>query len=216
MQDVRIRTGAAALLSVAAFISVQGAAAAFIWWLVFTENFRILTKTRLILSSIVLIGFFCIVLELTTGGGISYFFRMIVVIILGAWLFHEQQQGDFLNFGQWLLGDRIGFEMGMIAEMAMQSLDTLVDDFNRIQNAEYLKGTRWGIRSIVPAGLILVHRTLARAEETAEMLAVRGYTFGGTRCPVFSHSRRDFIAGFFAICAAIIAMIPVSAFFILS
>ena len=216
MQDVRIRTGVAALLSVTAFFSIPGAVAAFIWWLVFTQNFRTLLKTRVILPSLVLIGFFSIVLELTAGGGLSYFFRMGVVILLGAWLLGEQQPGDFLNLGQWLFGSRTGFELGMIAEMAMQSLDALMDDFRWIRIAEQLKGIPWGIRSIVPAGIILIHRTLSRAEETAELLAVRGYTCGGTRCPVFTRSKGDLVAGFFAICAAIIAIIPVSAFFILS
>jgi hypothetical protein len=216
MQDVRIRTGVAILLTVAAFMSVQGAAAAFIWWLIFTNNIQMVRKNRVILPSIILVGFFSSVLELTSGGGIAYFFRMGVIILLGAWLLSEQRLGDFLNLGQWLLGNRAGFELGMIAGMGMQSLDELVTDFNRIRIAGRLKGIPWGAHSIVPAGLILVNGTLARAEETAGLLAVRGYTCGGTRCPVFTTSNRDLVAGLFAICAAIIAIIPVSAFFILS
>jgi hypothetical protein len=216
MQDVRIRTGVAALLSLIAFMSIQGAAVAFIWWLLFTKNFRLLRKSLLILPSVALIGFFSLVLDLTGGGGISYFSRMCVVIILGVWLASEQQPGDFLDLGHWLFGNRSGFELGMTAEMAILSQDALVRDYDRIRIALRLKGVRWGIRSIVPAGLVLVTRTLARAEENAELLAVRGYTCGGSRCPVFSTSCGDLVAGLFAVCAAIIAVLPVSAFFILS
>jgi hypothetical protein len=216
MQDVRIRTGVAVLLSVVAFLSIQGAALAFIWWVLFSKNNRILQKSTIILPTVVLIGFFSLAMELTGSGGISYFIRMTVVILLGVWLAGEQQSGDFLDLGQWLFGNRYGFELGMIAEMATLSLEALTIDFNRIRVAEQLKGIRWGIRSIVPTGLVLVTRTLARAEENAELLAVRGYTFGGSRCPVFSTSGMDLVAGFFALCAAIIAILPVSAFFILS
>jgi phage-related protein len=38
MQDPRIRIAAAAVLSLAAFLSLHGAAAAFLWWLVFTPR----------------------------------------------------------------------------------------------------------------------------------------------------------------------------------
>jgi energy-coupling factor transport system permease protein len=79
-----------------------------------------------------------------------------------------------------------------------------------------MKGVRSGTRSIVPVARVLIHGTLLRAEDTAELLAIRGYVHGGTWIPVFSHEKKDLIAVFFAVCAAIIALMPVSAFFILS
>ena len=79
-----------------------------------------------------------------------------------------------------------------------------------------MKGVRSGLRSIVPVGRVLVHGTLLRAEDTAELLAIRGYVQGGTCVPVFTREKGDRIAAFFAVCAAIIALIPVSSFFILS
>jgi energy-coupling factor transport system permease protein len=216
MRDVRLRTGAATLLSLIAFYSIPGAVAAFIWWLLFTPNLRLIRRNRLALPSIILIGFFSGILEITGGGGLSYFFRMMVVILIGSWLLSGQKRGEFLNLGCWLFGTRTGFELGMLAEMALQNLNALIIDFDRIQAAERLKGVRSGIRCIVPVGRVLVHGTLLRAEDTAELLAVRGYVRGGTYVPAFTREKGDITATFFAICAAVIAMIPVSAFFILS
>jgi energy-coupling factor transport system permease protein len=104
----------------------------------------------------------------------------------------------------------------MLAEMALQNLISLISDFDRIRAAERMKGVRTGIRSIVPAGRVLVHSTLLRAEDMAELLAIRGYVSGGTFECAFTRDRGDYIAAFFALCASIIAIIPVSAFFILS
>jgi energy-coupling factor transport system permease protein len=216
MQDVRLRTGTATILSVAAFFSISGAVAAITWWLLFTDNIRHLRKNRLVLPSIVLIGIFGTILELTGGGGFSYVFRMIVVILIGAWLLSGQKQGEFLHLGCWLLGNRTGFELGMLAEMALQNLNLLLVDFDRIRAAERMKGVRSGAQSLIPTGRVLIHGTLMRAEETAELLAVRGYVHGGTFVPVFSRGRMDLMAFYFALCAAVIAVIPVRAFFILS
>jgi hypothetical protein len=216
MRDVRLRTGTATLLSLVAFYSVPGAVAVFFWWLIFTLNFRIVWKNRLVLPSIALIGVFSGFLEITGGGGLSYFFRMMVVILIGAWLLSGQKHGEFLHLGCWLFGNRTGFELGMLAEMALQNLNTLIIDFERIRTAEQMKGFRSGIKSIVPVGRVLVHSTLLRAEDTAELLAMRGYVRGGTCVPEFTRNTRDLVATVFALCAAIISLIPVSAFFILS
>jgi hypothetical protein len=216
MQDVRLRTGVATLLSLVAFFSVPGAVAVFVWWLVFTPGLHLIGKNRLVLPSVFMIGLFSIVLELTSGGGVSYFLRMMAVILIGAWLFSAQKQGEFLQLGCWLLGNKTGFELGMVAEMALQNLNALITDFDRIRAAGKLKGSSPGIRSIVSSGRVLVHKTLLRADDTAELLAIRGYVHGGTCVPEFPREKRDLAATFFALCAALIAMIPVSAFFILS
>ena len=216
MDDVRVRVGTATLLSLISFMSVTGAVLAFIWWLIFTPNIRLVFRNRLLLPSVSVIGFFSIILELTGGEGAGYFIRMLVIILIGAWLLHEQKQNDFLNLGSWLLGNRLGFDLGMVAEIAIQTLTDLTHDFQRIRVAGNLKGCAWGPGSIVPSGLILVKRTLSRAQDTTDLLAVRGYTGGGTREPVFSLSSRDAIAGFLALCVAIITLLPVSELFILS
>ena len=215
MRDIRLRTGTAMLLSITAFFSVLGATAALLWWLIFTPNISLIRKNRLILPSLILIGFFSIVLTVTGGEGLSYFFRMLVVILIAAWLLAGQARGEFLDLGCWMLGPRWGFELGLLAEMALQSMETLLADFDRIRAAERMKGIRSGLRSIIPAGRILLHGALKRAEDTTELLAVRGYVHGGTWVPEFKKEPMDIPAAFFALCAAFISLLPVSALFIL-
>jgi hypothetical protein len=215
MQDPRIRIAAAAVLSLAAFISLHGAAAVFLWWMVFTPRLQLAKRIRLVFSLILMIAFFSLVLELSGGSGLSYFARMTVIVLIGMWIFSEQKSGEFLSVGVWLFGNREGFELGMVAEMGMQSLVSVTADLDRIRMAEKIKGMQWEVRSLVPAGLVLVHGALARAEDTAELLAVRGYLYGGTLCPKFITRRMDLVAGMFALCILIFSLIPVSEFFIL-
>src|SRR5512139_2307651 len=193
MQDIRLRAGTAVLLSLAAFASITGAAVVFIWWLVFSRPLQVLRKVRMLLPALALIVFFSAVLELTGGEGISYCMRMSVILLIGAWVYAGYRQGEFLSLGTWLLGERTGFDLGMIAEMGMQSLDQMVSDLQRIRQAQVLKGAPWGIRSLVPTGSILVRSALRRADETAELMAVRGYCRGGSFCPAFDSPLWDTI-----------------------
>jgi energy-coupling factor transport system permease protein len=215
MQDPRIRIAAAAVLSAAAFISLHGAAAAFLWWLVFTPCLQIAKRIRLVLSLILMIAFFSLVMQLSGGVGLSYFTRMTVIILIGMWIFSEQISGEFLSIGVWLFGNRTGFELGMVAEMGMQSLVSVTADLDRIRMAETIKGKHWEVRSLIPAGLVLVHGALVRAEDTAELLAIRGYHHGGTVCPIFVTRPMDIVAGICAWGILIFSLIPVSEFFIL-
>jgi len=215
MQDPRIRIAAAAVLSLAAFMSLNGAAGVFLWWLVFTPRLQLAKRIRLVFSLLLMIAFFSLVLELFGGAGLSYFIRMTVIVLIGMWLFSEQKSGEFLAIGVWLFGDRAGFELGMVAEMGMQSLVAVTADLDRIRMAEKIKGMQWEVRSLVPAGMVLVHGALARAEDTAELLAVRGYQHGGTLCPKFLTRPLDIVAGIFALGIFILSLIRVSEFFIL-
>lgn len=215
MQDPRIRIAAAAVLSLSAFISLHGAAAVFLWWVVFTHRCRLARRFPLVLSFVLMIAFFSIVLEIFSGGGLSYFFRMTVILLIGIWIYDEQKSGEFLATGVWLFGQKAGFELGMVAEMGMQSLVSVAADLERIRMAEKIKGISWGVRSLVPAGLVLVHGALVRAEDNAELLAVRGYQCGGTLCPKFLTSSSDSVAGVFVVVVLMFSLIPVSEFFIL-
>jgi energy-coupling factor transport system permease protein len=162
-----------------------------------------------------MIAFFSVVLELFGGNGFSYFCRMTVIILIGMWVFEEQQSGEFLAISVWLVGTRMGFDLGMVAEMGIQSVSSVTTDFDRFRIAEKIKGKQWGVHSLITAGLVLVHGALGRAEDTAELLAVRGYRSGGTLCPDFSTGTIDCVAGLCALGVFIFALIPVSEFFIL-
>jgi energy-coupling factor transport system permease protein len=215
MQDIRLRIGTAILLSLAAFASIPGAAAAFLWLILFSGKITHLVRLRIIIPVAIMLAFFSAVLILTGGDGISYFLRMMVVILIGFWVYTEQSGGEFLGLGVWLLGERFGFELGMLADMGMQTLHLLVRDFDHIRIAESLKGIRPGWRTLVPAGGVLVNGALMRAESTAELLAVRGFRNGGSFCPGFITPRRDIFIAFMAVCVLLIALVPVSEFFIL-
>jgi energy-coupling factor transport system permease protein len=103
----------------------------------------------------------------------------------------------------------------MIAEMGMQSLLSVTTDFDRIQLSHKIKGIRWGVNSLSSACLLLVSNAIIRAEDSAELLAVRGYHSGGTMCPEFLTRPMDIIAGIIALIILLVTLIPFSEFFIL-
>ena len=215
MQDVRIRTGIAAVLSCVAFFSIEGALAGLIWWLLFANPLEILKRIRVVFPAVLMIIFFSGVVELTGGGGVSYGIRMLVILALGVWLYHEYRKGEFLHLSTWLFGTGIGFDLGMLAEMGMQTLDTLASDFLWIQMAQKLKGTPFGLKNFITTGIILITRTLQRAEDATELLAIRGFSGGGTLCPEFIGSTGDKIGVLAALCLVFISFLPASEFFIL-
>ncbi|HXX54965.1 MAG TPA: hypothetical protein VEI81_02590 [Methanoregula sp.] len=214
MQDVRLRIASAAILSAAAFSGPWGAAGAFVWWIVFCSTRVTGSTLRRIALPFALVSVFGAVIWVTGGQGLTYIARMGVILLVASWAYDEYRPGEFLDLSVWLLGDRIGFDLGLVAEMGMQSLELLIADFSRIRMALTLKG-KTGIRTLVPAGLILIHVTLGRAGETGSTLAVRGYQGGGTLKPGFRAGRFDvpgFVAAFLV---GIFAFAPVSEFFIL-
>jgi len=208
MQDVRIRICASALLSYAAFLNFYGAAAVLLWWLVFTPRLRIIRRVRPVIGMLIIIGLVSIILQAIDGSGFSYFVRMLAIFLIGLWLASDYQPGEFLHVGVWLGGNRIGFEFGLVAEMTMQSLLTLLADLDHIYMALNLKGIPVTVKNIVPTATLLIHKELARAKENAELLAVRGYHHGGTLKPVFLSGKMDIIAGLGAVLVIVFAVFP--------
>ena len=215
MQDVRLRIGTATLLTLVSFFSVPGAIGVFVWWLVFTPRLQEIKRIRMVAGTILMIALAALFISVAGGDGLSYLVRMIAIILIGIWLFSEQKTGEFLHLGVWLLGNRTGFEMGMIAEMGMQMAESLAADLDRIHMAMIIKGQTWGAKTLVPAGLILVSDALVRASDTAELMAVRGFYNGGSLCPKFMYRRYDLIPAMAAIVVGILAFVPVSEFLIL-
>lgn len=216
MQDIRLRTVTAIVLSLAAFISLLGAALALLWWITCSGRVREVLKMRMLLPVAFMLAFFSAILSFTGGDGISYFLRMMVIVLIGSWVYMEQKCGEFLRFGTWVLGDRTGFELGMLADMGMQTLHQMGQDFSTIRTAQAQKGGGPAWKTLVPAGLVLVTGAITRADHTAELMAVRGYRSGGSLCPRFPGARGDLLRCLAALCVLIISLVPVSAFFILS
>ena len=217
MQDIRLRTLTAVLLSISAFASIAGAVAAFVWWILFTRRFAgSAGKARALVPAAAMILFFAGVSSLAGGDGPSYAVRMLILLLVGFWVWTEYDDGGFLRLGTWLLGNRIGFELGMLAGLGMQALDELFSDYDRIRLAHRLKGITFGYRSLVPAGIVLVSGTIGRAGQAAEILAARGYRDGGSLCPSFVTPRRDIAVTLAAVCVLVIALLPRVHLFILS
>jgi len=215
MQDIRLRIAAALVLTLSAFFSLAGAALVFLWWIACSGKVSEIMRVRMVLPVAGMLAFFSVILSLTGGDGVSYFLRMMVIFLVGSWVYAEQKSGEFLHLGVWLLGKRIGFELGMLADMAMQTLHLMVRDFETIRVAQTLKGTGPAWKNLVPAGLVLITGALSRAEHTAELMAVRGYRNGGSLCPRFVTTGGDSLRCMAALCIFIITVIPVSEFFIL-
>jgi energy-coupling factor transport system permease protein len=208
MQDPRLRLLCALLLSFAAFASIAGAGAVFLWWLVFTARRKSIRHVRALVAALLLVVLIAAVMIVSGSDGLSYLVRMTALLLVGAWVYADTRPADFLATGVWLGGRRTGFELGMTAEMAMGMAEGLFDDFSRIRIATMQKGVVWGPRSLLPAGRVLVRDALRRAEETAEILAVRGYRGGGTACTRFAPTFPEIIAALCAVAACIVAVFP--------
>lgn len=207
MQDSRIRLGSAALLSVAAFASIWGALGACAWWLVFSSRQKSIKNPQVVAGMLLLIGLVSALMTVLGENGISYFMRMAVIILIGAWIWSDQKPGEFLAVSVWCLGKKTGFTLGLIAESGLLMADALSKDVFRIRIAQNLKGVPWTIQSIIPTGYVLISDALMRADETATLLAVRGYRHGGSFCPSFVTGPADWLAGICAVCVFVIAFV---------
>ena len=215
MRDVRFRILTVILLSLAAFYSVAGAVAVLVWWVFFSNRSRSLPDMPVAAGSIVLVGIVAVMLEFLSGTGISYAIRMIAIILIAMWLWSEHQPGEFLSFWVWLCGRRVGFEIGLVSELALQSCDSFVRDLGRLKVSWAIKGQQIGIHNLISACTILITGALSRGQDTAELLAIRGYRYGGSHCPVFTPAIKDLTGCGAALVAALVSVIPVGEFFIL-
>jgi energy-coupling factor transport system permease protein len=215
MQDTRIRLISTILLSIAAFASIWGAAGALAWWLVFTPSVRYLKKSPGLVMFLVPVLLVAAITEIMTGNGVSYGIRMGVIILIALWAYEERNPGDFLSLSVWFFGRRWGFDLGLAAEMSVQGIEVIRDDILRARVAHRIKHIRPGIRTIVPAFTMLIHQQMERAASQADILAIRGYRYGGSLCPVFTTAWPDIVAGSSAILLFLFGIFPVRDIFIL-
>ena len=215
MQDPRIRIFVVIILSVAAFASVSGAFFAFLYWLFFTPRLAVLTKRPATAIFFLMIVVVSVVTQITGGSGLSYGIRLTVVLLFALYAYYEYRPGEFLAVSVWAFGRRYGFDPGMIAEMSMQSIYDLEFDLSRIRVAIRQKGKKFSFRNLIPVSGMLVMNQIRRAYDQADLLAVRGYTRGGTLCPGFSPPARDYLSAIIAVILVILAFFPVRDIFIL-
>jgi len=213
MQDPRIRIFVIIVLSVAAFISLAGAAFAFLYWLCLPGRFRCIRRPAALLffSMIIVVS---VISEYTSGNGFSYFIRMTVILLLALYAYTVYIPGEFFRVSVWLFGKR-GFDPGLIAEMSMEALNDLEDDSSNIRIALRQKEVPLGFSTLVPVIGMFVLNQISRAYDQADLLTVRGYTNGGTLCPDFHPGIRDYFSGIVAICILFLAIFPIRDIFIL-
>jgi energy-coupling factor transport system permease protein len=200
MQDPRLRLLATISLSGAAAASLPGAVIAIAWWLVWTPR-RSIALGRGFLIAFLFVAVTAGIVGITGGSGISYLVRFTAVLLVAAWACAAYRPGELLDIGVWLFGTGVGFDLGLTGEMAMRSLFLSADDLRRIVAAQRFKGRSWNWRTFGPGLAVLVHLALRRADEQAEILALRGYRGGGTCVPHFSRGRWDLFAAAWAVLA---------------
>lgn len=214
MKDARLRIFCTLALSLAAFTSAAGAALVCLWWLVFSRRQGSLPSPKVIALTAVPLAVAALAAEITSGGGLSYFFRLSAVFLVAFWAYRERVPGELLGAGASLFGPRLGFDLGLAGEMGMEALSSLEDDIAQTRMALGLKGRRWGIRTIAPFGLSVLHAQMRRAEERTALLAVRGYRGGGLVCPSFARTRADCAATVLAGIVLFLSFVPLSDVFI--
>lgn len=206
MQDPRLILASTIALSLAAFASAWGALLALAWWLIATPRRLPVSRWRPALGLLVLVAATAVFASLSGANGPSYFLRISVVLLVASWAYGERKGGELLDMATWALGDRTGFELGLVAEMAVQSFEVLDRDLGTVLQAIRLKAGRVTPGGLVPALALLVRRELDRSRDLGDILAVRGYRYGGSLCPRFSRGRWELPATAFAVAIAVLAL----------
>lgn len=207
MQDPRLILLSTAALSLAAFSGAWGALLTLGWWLLATPREIPLRRWRSLLGLSALVIATAALVALSGGNGLSYLFRISVVLLIASWAYGRRRGGELLDMGTWALGNRTGFELGLVAEMAVGSLEALDRDISLLRLALRLKAGRVTLRSLVPSLGLLVRRELDRARDLGDLLAVRGYRHGGSLCPRFGRGPRDALSAAAAVGIAALALV---------
>ncbi len=215
MRDVRLRLLAVAALSGAAYLSVVGAALACAWWLVLSRRRQDLPAPLAVLYLGITVGLAGLATSLSGGDGLSYTIRIGAVLLVATYAYAHRRDGELLDLGVWLLGRRIGFDLSLTAELALQTIAVAGEDLARIRLAVAQKGVRSRFRQWLPVGNALLFAELRRSRELALLLALRGYAGGGRHCPRFERGARDLPAALAAICMMLFAILQTRDIFIL-
>lgn len=197
--DGRLRLLSVILLSLGAFLSIGGAILALIWWSVACWRRWEIPNRHFILALGMLILLPALVTELFTGCGLSYGIRMGVILFISFWVYTDYRGGEMLDLFVWAGSERKGFDIGLAAEMAMQGIYLAGSDLLQIRRAYSIKGLNIGVKTFIPACISLLLMHIRRSDETALLLALRGFNGGGTYAPCFPERKRDFLLTLIAI-----------------
>ena len=194
MSDIRLRLLTLVLLSVLSFVNRFGAAAVFVWWLVFGAKATFGNNSwKVVVPVSIFVGLFPSVVLYFTGGDVFYGAKIFVLVLLAFWFSASLRPGELLSFFVWLFGQGSGFDLGMAAEFSVQAIGEIRDDFSRMRSALGIKGQTFSVSAVpsLAAGLLIL--SLRRAGVQSSLLARRGYCSGGTFVPVFSPGVYDFL-----------------------
>ena len=208
MQDARLRLFATIILSGAAVSSIAGAVLTFLWWLACTFRWNGVPRRGMSIAFLFIV-ITAAILQISGGPGISYLIRFSAVLFIAAWAYASFRPGELLDIGVWLLGDGFGFDLGLVGEMSLRSLQVSADDLSRITAAQRMKGAGWNWRTFAPVLATLVHLSLRRADDQAGILAIRGYRKGGTHIPVFIRGGWDIPATICALAIVLVSLLAV-------
>lgn len=145
---------------------------------------------------------------LSGGDGLSYFVRISSILLIASWAYSERYPGELLDVLSWLFGCRLGFDLGLIAELSLSSAEVLADEIRRTRIALEQKDQGFSLRSLAPVVTSLLIRQLSLARERAGILALRGYRGGGSLYPSFQTSSPDIIAGVFCMLIFMVSLLP--------
>jgi len=207
MQDPRIRLVTTILLSAAAWISLPGAVLSILWWLICGKARTSIRSIRSFFIILIVPGVMGLAAVWSGEDGLSYVVRIVAVLIIASWMYAERYPGELLDVGVWFLGTKTGFDLGLIGELSMSSLDTLARETDRISVALRQKGTPLSLRMIPAVFSGILIRQLNLAQERAILLTLRGYTRGGMHCPSFSSPDIDRINGAFSCTIFLLSLI---------
>lgn len=188
MGDIRFRLATAAVLSLTAFSGPAGTLAAGVWWSIFgaRETFVQVSWKQVLPVSLLASGFPGLILLLTgNDSGMEYAAKIFVILLIAFWVGAARKPGEFLDLGVWALGNRIGFDLGLAAELSMQFFFGVSDDLTRMKTALRIKGQTLSVQTISSLSLGVLLLSLARAKNVGSLLARRGYHSGGTYTPSF-------------------------------
>lgn len=205
--DPRLRLFSILCLSLGAFLSIGGAVIALAWWVIAAWGRWKLPNRTVALLLLILVLAPALGTELLGGDGLSYGIRIGTILFLSFWAFTEYRGGELLNLFVWAGTDRLGFDIGLAAEMTMQGIHLAVSDIRQIIFAYDIKGYQFTWKTIIPASISLLTLHIRRSEEMAHLLAIRGFRGGGTWIPVFSRGQKEPYLTLIALIPLIFALI---------